>query len=311
MLTNDFTWSLSRAATFDECPRKYWLSYYGSWGGWASDAPPQAKAAYVLKKLKTRHMWAGEVVHATIERVLRAWRFGQEPLESDVEADAVARMRRDFAASRDRRYVTDPKSCALFEHHYGEVVEDRKWADVKSHVVACLRTFFRSRWAAELRAFAPEDFLSVEGFARTDVSGVPVIVKPDLAHRQGEDGVRVIDWKTGRSQGGPDDAAEPRQLALYGLYAAGQWGVPLASIRTLAANLAHGDGEETVMTPEAASEIAAHVSKSAGEMIARLQGRDALRNEAVQADFPMTDDVATCRRCALKELCFGEGWKDL
>jgi hypothetical protein len=33
-LTNDFSWSRSRDNTFQECKRRYYYHYYGSWGGW-------------------------------------------------------------------------------------------------------------------------------------------------------------------------------------------------------------------------------------------------------------------------------------
>jgi len=32
-LENRLTWSKSRAETFEHCLRKYWWTYYGSWGG--------------------------------------------------------------------------------------------------------------------------------------------------------------------------------------------------------------------------------------------------------------------------------------
>ena len=35
---NDFSWSFSRDSAFNTCKRKYYYSYYGSWGGWNKDA---------------------------------------------------------------------------------------------------------------------------------------------------------------------------------------------------------------------------------------------------------------------------------
>ena len=45
-LENEFSWSISRARTFKDCPRKYWFHYYGSWGGWEPDADPEARELY-------------------------------------------------------------------------------------------------------------------------------------------------------------------------------------------------------------------------------------------------------------------------
>ena len=40
---NDFSWSFSRDSAFNTCKRKYYYSYYGSWGGWNKDADELSK----------------------------------------------------------------------------------------------------------------------------------------------------------------------------------------------------------------------------------------------------------------------------
>ena len=57
ILKNEFTWSASRARTFDYCPRQYWWNYYGSWGGWDRDCTREAREAYMLKNLANRWTW--------------------------------------------------------------------------------------------------------------------------------------------------------------------------------------------------------------------------------------------------------------
>ena len=51
-LTNDFSWSRSRDNVFQECRRRYYLHYYGSWGGWQAEGDPRARLLYVLKRLQ-------------------------------------------------------------------------------------------------------------------------------------------------------------------------------------------------------------------------------------------------------------------
>ena len=67
-LVNEFSWSRTRDNVFKECRRRYFYQYYGAWGGWDADADPLVRRLYVLKKLGTRQMWAGRLVHETIER---------------------------------------------------------------------------------------------------------------------------------------------------------------------------------------------------------------------------------------------------
>jgi hypothetical protein len=39
VLENKFNWSVSRDGVFQECPRRYYFQYYGSWGG-GNTTPP-------------------------------------------------------------------------------------------------------------------------------------------------------------------------------------------------------------------------------------------------------------------------------
>ena len=58
-----FSWSASRHDTFASCKRRYYYSYYAS-----LDDPE----IHRLKKLSALPLWAGSVVHDTIEAFLRA-----------------------------------------------------------------------------------------------------------------------------------------------------------------------------------------------------------------------------------------------
>ena len=92
-LTNTFSWSRSRNNTFQECRRRYFYQYYGSWGGWEPDAPEETRRLYVLKQLSSRQQWAGRVVHDAVEMALRAIAEGYElPHEAFIQ-DVVERMR--------------------------------------------------------------------------------------------------------------------------------------------------------------------------------------------------------------------------
>ncbi len=63
---NSFSWSKTRDALFQECKRKYYYNHYGSWGGWVLRSDKRTREAYILKNLKTRQMWLGDVVHKAV-----------------------------------------------------------------------------------------------------------------------------------------------------------------------------------------------------------------------------------------------------
>jgi hypothetical protein len=311
-LQNTFGWSLRRERLFTECQRKYWLQYYGSWGGWEADSPPEIKVAYVLKQLRNRHMWAGSLVHTAVERVLEAWRRGHEVHVEAVEEDTVSRMRAEFRSSRARRYVHQPKTCALFEHHYDVPLEDSDWLRVRAHVSHCLRTFFRSQWATELAALSPDDWLGIERFGRFNVQGITVIAVPDAAHRiPGTNRIRIIDWKTGRTQGGDDDADQRLQLTLYTRYAVERWGVHVDDVDAVAVNLHHGDADEIRVTAEDMDRLEERIVQSAQPMLGKLIDGDVRSNRASVADFPLLENTAGCRDCMFKELCWRDSWREL
>ena len=69
-LINEFSWSHSRRNAFEECMRKYYFSYYGSWNGWERHATDRQKELYLHNKLINRWMWLGKLVHESIKNIL-------------------------------------------------------------------------------------------------------------------------------------------------------------------------------------------------------------------------------------------------
>src|SRR5262249_34294558 len=88
-------------------------------------------------------MWAGRLVHETIERALLALREGHALSEAALVEDTVRQMRREWRGSRDGVYRAEPKRAGLFEHEYGVPIRDAEWQALRDHVVRCLRNFHR------------------------------------------------------------------------------------------------------------------------------------------------------------------------
>lgn len=73
-----FSWSASRHDTFASCRRRYYYSYY------ASNEDPEIKR---LKKLSALPLWAGSLVHDTIEAILKS----HDTLPSPEEQEAIVK----------------------------------------------------------------------------------------------------------------------------------------------------------------------------------------------------------------------------
>jgi len=296
-LVNEFSWSRSRDATFQDCRRKYYLHYYGSWGGWDAGAPPDVRRLYILKQLASRQMWAGRIVHDAIEMALQIYQQGREvPVEPFIE-DAIERMRGEWRGSRDGLYREKPKTLALFEHEYVVDLKREVWQMLSRNVSTCLRNFFRLPLLADVRKTAPEHW-SIEHWSKVfDFEGTLVWIAPDFGFWNDAGRLTLVDWKTGAS----DPDATAFQLGCYALYAREVLGVEPAKVDLLEANL-----REPTVTPLAWDDarlehIRQQLRLSIRSMRAYLVAPDG--NQARMDDFERTEELRICRWCNFKAVC--------
>lgn len=303
-LQNELSWSRSRDSLFRTCGRKYWYNYYGSWNGWDWSADERTKRIYQLKKLKSRWMWAGTVVHDTVEGALLRLRDGELPPEETAQDVALHRLRDDYRRGRTgqwgRKGTTD-----LFELWYEEDLPDEEWQTIRDHVRSCLTAFYASPFPAELAALPAEAWLSVEGMESFDFEGTKVWVVPDLAYRRADGTVCIVDWKTGRWTDEPD----PVQLTCYALYATREWGAAADAVLTIEYNLGLGQGHERRIDAARLAEVQESMRVSIAAMKAAL--RDPARNVADEDAFARTDNLSECVRCPYKADCHGQEWSTL
>ena len=296
-LVNEFSWSRSRDATFQDCRRKYYLHYYGSWGGWDAASAPDVRRLYILKQLASRQMWAGRIVHDAIEMALQVYQHGREvPVEPFI-ADVIGRMRAEWKGSRDGRYREAPKTLALFEHEYTLDLKPEVWQMLRRNVENCLRNFFRLPLLAEVRKTAPEHW-SIEHWSKVfDFEGTPVWIAPDFGFWNEAGRLTLVDWKTGAS----DLDATSFQLGCYALYAAEMLGVPPAKVDLVEANLREPTVTPLVWDDARLEEIREQLRLSIRSMKAYLA--EPAGNVARQDDFERTEELRICRWCNFKAVC--------
>ncbi|MHC4550618.1 MAG: PD-(D/E)XK nuclease family protein [Planctomycetota bacterium] len=295
-LENEFSWSLSRDRTFQDCPRKYWFHYYGSWGGWEADAPAEARELYLLKNITNLHLIAGDTVHRAIERTLQNFARGTVADVEQVVAWCKAEMQRSFCESREEVWRQKPKAFTrLFEHHYGPPPPRELLMRIAQKVGKSVRNFYGSASFRLIRETDPSEWLPMETLDSFEFEGTKVYAVPDFACRhRGE--VLLFDWKTGR----PDERNQD-QVVLYALFVAAKWGVDPDRVRGAPVYLLKdGDFESRAVTPEDRERIAAMVRGSIRSMTERLA--DLAANEARREDFAATPGHV-CRRCNFRGAC--------
>ena len=294
---NRLSWSKSRDESFRECPRKYYYHYYGSWGGWAREAPAKTRLLYLLKNLKSRHMWLGEVVHHTIEDALKQYQRTRELKPESWLSRITEQMRREFRASRDRRYREDPKrNLALYEHEYESQISNQKWAEVHDTALRCFTNFANVFFLERVKPVPVEQWKLIETMQEFYVEGVLVYVKIDFAYEADGEFV-IVDWKTGKSE----DVDNQIQLDCYGLFSREAFKIPTEKIRTIECNVNLSKITEQKMI-EAKLDFAKHyIRNSILQMKSSLV--DVENNTAREEDFPFTENEQSCRYCNFKKVC--------
>jgi hypothetical protein len=296
-LTNDFSWSRSRDSTFHECRRKYFYRYYGSWGGWEADAPEETRRLYVLKQLASRQQWAGRAVHDAIEMALKAIALGHDLPQEAFIRDVIDRMRDDWRNSRSRRYLSDPKSAALFEHEYALDVKAEVWQALSRHVGTCVRTFFRLPLLDEIRRTPVEHWLIEYASKGFGLDGTAVWVAPDFGFWRDANRLVLVDWKTGA----PAPAASAFQLGCYALYAHDVLRQPPEHVELLEVNLRDGVVKGIAWDVTRLSEVKERIRLSIRSMKAYLS--DPVSNLAVKEAFERTEELRICRWCNFRAVC--------
>jgi len=238
-LRNNFSWSFSRHRVFEECRRRYYLQYYGSWNGWSADGPERARLAYRLKNMQSLPMWIGAIVHRIVERIVSDLRNREDRGLEAYQKQARDLMNREWKQSLDGEWMHKPKyNLNLFEHYYGVDVTAEERVAARDKVFACLDHFMNGDLFADLARLRPAEWKSIEKLDQFVVNGHPVFVKVDCATRteptpEGAPARLIIyDWKTGKEA----EEAEA-QLGCYALYACQVWRVPLEEVQLMLAYL--------------------------------------------------------------------------
>jgi DNA-directed RNA polymerase subunit RPC12/RpoP len=282
-----FSWSASRHDTFATCRRRYYYSYYASL---------EDEEVRRLKKLSALPLWAGSVVHDTIESFLRT----NDTLPSPEEQEALIRGTVHSGMLADwRESEAGSPRFRLFEHEYAIPVEQEDKRIAVNTVMRSLKHFFRSRTLRHALDAGRSRWLALEDLVSFHVGDVEVFLRMDLAYRDGDGRVVIVDWKTGRGEGRFNEV----QVAGYALYATEKgWVGEPEEISTELNYLVIPKAVRRPVTKKMVEHARSFIARSARDMRALLL--DPALNLGRLEDFPMIDRPQVCRRCNFRRLCF-------
>jgi len=282
-----FSWSASRHDAFATCRRRYYYSYYAS----LEDVEIRR-----LKKLSALPLWAGSVVHDAIESFLRA----NEALPSPEEQEALVRSVVHSGMLADwRESEAGSLRFRLFEHEYEVPVEQEDKRLAVTTVMRSLKNFFRTETLRRALAVGRSQWLALEDLVSFHVGEVEVFLRMDLAYRDHDGRVVIVDWKTGRGEGRFNEV----QVAGYALYATEKgWVESPEEISTELSYLVIPKAVRRAVTGKMVQHARSFIARSAGSMKALLV--DPQGNLARMEDFAMCERPQVCRRCNFRRLCF-------
>lgn len=308
-ISNDLTWSVSRAGLFQSCQRAYYYKYYGYWGAWERNADPQNKLLHILRNVRTMILWAGGIVHDTIqEALLECKATGKVPVLEALQEAATLKLRKGWLESVNHEWESAPsKHVNLFELYYGN--EDnygsctklpREQTDaIKQRVMDALDAFAHSQALKDILDTPRENWLTIDNKESCfDLDGIKVWAIIDFAYMGNDGMLHIIDWKTGRER-----PAQLRfQLACYSIYAMRTWNVGLDKI-ALHGVLLNDGGRRTDNTVDQGliDSVTEQIKTSFGAMKSKLTDVD--NNLVNEEDCPCNPSDINCSSCPFLRVC--------
>lgn len=292
-LTNEFSWSFSRANTFSECQKRYWYIYYGSWEGWLKENP-LATYLYAMKQMQNLPTFVGSCVHETLEHFLKKKKpITLEPLLSHAKKS----FQKGLEEAESGKWKLAPKKHKnLFEFYYQQLPTTEAIELAKAKVETAITNWFESPIVQKL-AFHPDSrWLSVEELASFQLEGYKLIVVIDFALAW-RDTIVLFDWKTGE-----ESEKTNEQLYTYALYANKVWGTPFDKILLSPFYLTKNSYAKlpVVQNPHKEEEIVKNC-----KTLSQFHGIDD------PTKFAYTSEKRNCSRCPFLEICTKAEYKDL
>lgn len=296
---NEFSWSKSRNEMFNECKRKYFLYYYGSWNGWDNREEDKTKRIYYLKKLNTKEIWLGQIIHEVIKYVLNQLKDGKRVPLGYAIAILRKKFEEGFIQSSLKKYTGfKSKAHKFFEEEYGISISEEEKKELLKKAESCLTNFYNSDTFIEIKKIPVSDWISLEEFLTFNLEENRIFLSIDFAIKKG-DKIIIYDWKTGKERSSEFDL----QLTCYALYVSEKLGISPKNITARIFNLSINKEDTFEINEKKLIEMREYIKENISKMKSFLE--DTKNNVAKEEKFPKEEGFY-CSRCNFKKICSGE-----
>ncbi len=301
-ISNDPSWSASRAGTFNGCKRQYFYHYYGAWDGWNSNADPFRRECYILKNMTSLPMFIGSVVHDVIQLQLEDFKalgnmiVYKNPTVDHLQKRAQKMLTTGFNQSRGTAWKDNPKKNVHFaEHYHGKDINAGQRAEFKEKAFTCLANFC-DLFPKLFPSHDEIEFLELEDFQSFKLNtGEKVAVKLDAGIKI-NNRILLLDWKSGKR----NDAIED-QMSVYAMYAMKKFGFKIQEIKCMPVYLAETPCKTVEMTINMR-----HINKVLNKIREDSSNMLPLHPAGLELDqtkFPVTSEKWRCDWCNFASIC--------
>ena len=276
-------WSFSRYGMFSSCKRQYWYNYYAKY-----DREFPLNVIDLQKKLTSRHLEVGSISHYIIAEALK-WSARNKSIPS------YEKMLLKLEKEEKELFAKD-----FYEVYYREMDGIPK-EEILEKVKLALKNVVESgklNWVFENSIKNSDGWLvEPDGYGETKIGGLKAYCKVDFLFSIG-DKVHIIDWKSGKKK-----ESHIEQLLGYATFASYHFRKPIDKIETTVSYILPEYEEKTVIFNQTdLDEFPNRVKRETEEMYSYLV--DIEQNKPKTKDnFPMTENIRTCKFCNYKELC--------
>lgn len=307
-LENELTWSVSRAQLFGSCPRAYFYTYYGAWGGWEKDCDENVRLTYILKNVKSMILWAGSIVHQVIKETLTNYKAtGEYPALSAMQNRATELLRSGWIESINKEWLVQPnKKVNLFELYYGDGENygecrklPRETTDaIKERIMNCLEGFIYSPVLKEIMAVPTQNWQTIDELDTFQIEDIKIWCAVDFAYKDANGVLHIIDWKTGSE----NKQTLRQQLACYAFYAIRKWNATLDKLALHGVLLRDGGRRsDYAVEQNLLDTVEQQIKASFNSMKSKLD--DAEKNTATEDNFPFNPSEFNCNTCSFRRIC--------
>jgi hypothetical protein len=288
-------YSYSKRDTLESCARRYFYEYYAAAKHVTFDEDRKEGVRY-LKGLKSRHLWAGEILHALIQLRLtkgRDWPNHWFIRQAYQRFDRAVRASRNPSEAMNETYPPP----LLSEFVYEEQDAEETAAVTRLKLATALEHFLSD--STVVSAYLP--ILSGSHFVEQKVSGLKIAEysldgRLDLVGRNSE-GVDILDWKIGEDD---DSSGDSLQLLLYSWWAEQKFKEPALRIRARKVFLASPEIGPAFQVHEAA------IRRGRARVVQDIQMMeelDAFGSQGIEEAFTPCEKINVCRQCKYRGIC--------